>query len=181
VGSSPEQKRKRQEIAFVESLGSYWRSAKPEDDVQINGCVVHDTKMDEYFVIVTTDLGKTAKQIIKTYELRSEIEEDYRQIKDFWKIEDFKSTKYNFIAFHIVMVLIGYLFFQLYRDMEEGKRCEGKSLPVAAKKYVEEGPKSVIVYAGQYFGIFGFLEFIQLYASCNAEVKQRLDSILGRV
>ncbi|ADL42645.1 transposase IS4 family protein [Caldicellulosiruptor obsidiansis OB47] len=177
----PNKKRKRQEIAFVESLGSYWRSAKPEDDVQINGCVVHDTKTDEYFVIVTTDLGKTAKQIIKTYELRPEIEEDYRQIKDFWKIEDFKSTKYNFIAFHIVMVLIGYLFFQLYRDMEEGKRCEGKSLPVAAKKYVEEGPKSVIVYAGQYFGIFGFLEFIQLYASCNAEVKQRLDSILGKV
>lgn len=53
----------------------------------------------EYFVFVTTDLKKTAKQIIQTYELRPEIEEDYRQIKDFWQIEDFKSTKYNFIAF----------------------------------------------------------------------------------
>lgn len=177
----PNKKRKSQEIAFVESLGCHWRSTEPEKDVEINACVVHDTKTDEYFVFVTTDLKKTAKQIIGTYELRPEIEEDYRQIKDFWLIEDFKSTKYNFIAFHIVMVLIGYLFFQLYRSMEEGKKYAGKTLPVAAKKYVEEGPKSVIVYSGQYFGIFGFLEFIQLYASCGVEVKQRLDPILGKV
>jgi len=177
----PNKKRKEQKIAFVESLGSYWRSTKPEEDVEINACVVHDTKKDEYFVFVTTDLEKTAKQIIKTYELRPEIEEDYRQIKDFWKIEDFKSTRYNFVAFHVVMVLIGYLYFQLYKSMEEGKKYIGKTLPVAIKKYVENGPKSVIIYSGQYFAIFGFLEFIQLYASCGAEVRERLDSILGNV
>jgi len=177
----PNKKRKGQEIAFVESLGCHWRSAEPEKDVEINACVVHDTKKDEYFVFITTDLEKTAKQIIITYELRPEIEEDYRQIKDFWQIEDFKSTKYNFIAFHVVMVLIGYLFFQLYKSMEEGRKYAGKTLPVAIKKYVENGPKSVIIYSGQYFAIFGFLEFIQLYASCGAEVRERLDSILGKV
>jgi len=177
----PNKKRKEQKIAFVESLGSYWRSTKPEEDVEINACVVHDTKKDEYFVFVTTDLEKTAKQIIKTYELRPEIEEDYRQIKDFWKIEDFKSTRYNFVAFHVVMVLIGYLYFQLYKSMEEGKKYIGKTLPVAIKKYVENGPKSVIIYSGQYFAIFGFLEFIQLYASCGTEVKQCLDKILSKV
>jgi len=177
----PNKKRKEQKIAFVESLSSYWRSTKPEEDVEINACVVHDTKKDEYFVFVTTDLEKTAKQIIKTYELRPEIEEDYRQIKDFWKIEDFKSTRYNFVAFHVVMVLIGYLYFQLYKSMEEGKKYIGKTLPVAIKKYVENGPKSVIIYSGQYFAIFGFLEFIQLYASCGAEMRERLDSILGKV
>ena len=177
----PNKKRKNQEIAFVGTLGCHWRSAEPEKDVEINACVVHDTKEDEYFVFVTTDLEKTSKQIISTYELRPEIEEDYRQIKDFWQIEDFRSTKHNFIAFHIVMVLIGYLFFQLYKGMDEGQEYTGKSLPVAIKKYVGTGPKSVIIYSGQYFGIFGFLEFIQLYASCGTEVKQCLDPILGKV
>ncbi|PQQ68307.1 hypothetical protein B9R14_09205 [Acetivibrio saccincola] len=177
----PNKKRKNQKIAFVGSLGSYWRSAEPENDVAIIGCVVYDTKTDEYHVFVTTDTTKTARQIIMTYELRPEIEEDYRQIKDFWKIEDFKSTKQNFIAFYIVMVLIGYLFFQLYKGMEEGEKYAGKSLPVAIKKYVEEGSKSVIIYSGQYFGIFGFLEFIQLYSSCGTEVKQCLDPILAKV
>ncbi len=177
----PNKKRKTQEIAFVESLGCHWRSAEPSKDVEINACVVHDTKTEEYFVFITTDLKKTARQILQTYELRPEIEEDYRQIKDFWQIEDFKSTKQSFVTFHVIMVLIGYLFFQLYKGMEEGMKYAGKTLPVAIKKYVETGPKSVIVYSGNSFGIFGFLEFIQLYASCGAEVKQRLDPILGKV
>lgn len=177
----PNKKRKTQEVAFVEALGGHWISAEPEKDVEINACVVHDTKTDEYFVFITTDLEKSAKQIIGTYELRPEIEEDYRQIKDFWQIEDFKSTKQNFIAFHIVTVLIGYLYFQLYKDMEEGSKYVGKSLPVAIKKYVMEGPKSVIIYSGQYFAIFGFLEFIQLYSSCGTEVKRCLDPILAKV
>lgn len=177
----PNKKRKTQKIAFVEALGCHWRSGTPETDVDFNACVVHDTAKDEHFVFITTDLKKTSKQIISTYELRPEIEEDYRQIKDFWQIEDFKSTKHNFIAFHVVMVLIGYLFFQLYKGMEEGCKYAGKSLPVAIKKYVENGSKSVIIYAGQYFGIFGFLEFIQLYSLCGTEVKQCLDPILAKV
>lgn len=77
-----------------------------------------DKTKDNYFVFITTDTEKSAKQIIMTYELRPEIEEDYRQIKDYWRLEDFKSTKYNFIAFHIVILLIGYLYFQLYKETE---------------------------------------------------------------
>lgn len=51
---------------------------------------------------MTTDTSKTARQIINTYELRPEIEEDFRQMKDFWKLENFKSTKYNYITYHII-------------------------------------------------------------------------------
>lgn len=177
----PNKKRKTQQIAFVDSLGDFWESNDLKNDIQINACVVYDKKDEEYYVFVTTDLKKSAKQIITTYELRPEIEEDYRQIKDFWQIEDFKSTKHNFIAFHIVTVLIGYLFFQLYKTTEEGRKYEGKSLPIAIKKYTGEGSKSVIIYSGQYFAIFGFLEFIQLYSSCGTEVRKCLDPILGKV
>ena len=57
----------------------------------------------------------------------------------------------------------------------------GKSLPIAMKKYTGKGPKSVIIYSGQYFAVFGFLEFIQLYSSCDTEVKKCLDPILRKV
>ena len=60
-----------------------WQSDSPEKDVPLNACVVWDTKDGEYYVFVTTDTTRTAKQIIQTYELRPEIEEDYRQLKDF--------------------------------------------------------------------------------------------------
>ncbi len=177
----PNRKRKTQEIQLVTGLGPLWESGKPETDVPINACVVHDTKTEKFFVFMTTDTNRTARQIINTYELRPEIEEDFRQMKDFWKLEDFKSTKYNYITYHIIMTLIGYLYFQLYKNLEEGRACIGKSLPVVAKNYKEKRPKSVVIYVGQYFGIFPFLEFLQLYAECTLEVRRLLDRILVKV
>lgn len=177
----PNRKRKDQEIQLVTDLGPFWESDGPEKDVPVNACVVHDKKTDKYFVFMTTDTSRTARQIINTYELRPEIEEDFRQMKDFWKLEDFKSTKYNYITYHIVMTLVGYLYFQVYKNLEEGKACIGKSLPVVVKNYKETRPKSVIIYVGQYFGIFPFLEFLRLYAECTLEVRRLLDPILAKV
>jgi len=117
---------------------------------------------------VTTDIEKSAKQIIQTYELRPEIEEDYRQLKDFWCLENFKSTKIKVIAFHIVCTLLGYFMFQLYVGMEEGRCWSGKSLPIILKKYVPpEKPKAVMIYKDQYFAVFGFVAFLHLYASLD--------------
>ncbi len=176
----PNKKRKGQQIAFVPGIGPMWCSDHPEDDVDLNACVVWDTKDNEYYVFVTTDMSKSARQIIKTYELRPEIEEDYRQLKDFWRLDDFKSTKINVIAFHIVCTLLGYLMFQLYVGTEEGAEWSGKSLPVIMKKYVPpDSPKAVIVYMGQFFAVFPFLEFIQLYASLDTSVRASLDPVLS--
>lgn len=177
----PNRKRKGQEIQLVAGLGPLWESSEPQKDVPINACVVHDKKTDNYFVFMTTDTNRTARQIITTYELRPEIEEDFRQMKDFWKLEDFKSTKYNYIAYHIIMTLVGYLYFQVYKNLDEGKAYSGRSLPVVVKNYKETRPKSVLIYVGQYFGIFPFLEFLQLYAECTLEVRRLLDPILAKV
>lgn len=177
----PNKNRKSQKIAFVENLGQHWQSDTPEQDVDFNACVVYDEKKDEYHVFITTDLSMSACHIIKTYELRPEIEEDYRQIKDFWRLEDFTSTKYNFVAFHIVSVLLGYMYFQIFKNTESGSQYNKRSLPVALKKYVPEGIKSVIIYSGQYFAIFGFFEFIQFYADCDSNVKKKLEPILRKV
>lgn len=180
----PNKKRKTQKIAFVDSLGPFWVSSHPGQDVAFNACVVWDIAASaeyEYRVFITTDTTVTARQIIKTYELRPEIEEDYRQIKDFWKIEDFKSTKYRFIVFHIVMVLIGYLYFQLFKLLPGGEFYIGKSLPVALKKYVPEGQRSVICYCGLFFGIFEFLEFLDIYAALPPNIQIQLRPALSKV
>jgi len=177
----PNKKRKNQEIQLITELGPFWESSDTKKDVPINACVVHDKKTDQFFVFMTTDTTKTARQIIQTYELRPEIEEDFRQMKDFWKLSDFKSTKYNYITFHIIMTLISYLYFQIYKNLEEGQAYVGKSLPVVAKNYIETKPKAVVVYSGQYFGIFPFLDFLKIYAECMPEVRKLLDPILAKV
>lgn len=177
----PNRKRPAQRIQLVTGLGPLWQSSSPKEDVPVNTCVVHDTKTGAYFVFVTTDTSKTARQILSTYELRPEIEEDFRQMKDFWKLEDFKSTKLNYIAFHIIMTLIGYLYFQVYKNLEEGRGCAGKSLPVLVKKDTPVKSTSIIIYAGQYYGIFSFLELVQVYTGCTPEVQQFLNPILAKI
>lgn len=174
----PNKKRKDQYITFVEDLGEHWFTDNPKEDVPINGCVVWDKKEDEYFVFVTTDTTKTAKQIIQTYELRPEIEEDYRQIKDFWKIEDFKSTKINVILFHIVSVLFGYLFFVLYTLLPDGEKYLGKCLPVILKNFVAEIQPYIVLYVGDEFGILTLYEVLELFVECNEYTKGMFKKVL---
>ncbi len=182
----PHPNRENQKISFVPNLKNYWwsdivKSRKKYDnnyDIEINSCVVWDTETDNYFVFCTTDTTVNAKQIITTYELRPEIEEDYRQLKDFWKLQDFKSTKINMIALHIIMVLFGYLFFQIYTLMPEGEQYAHKSLPVILKNYQPTATPYLVFYADDEFGIFSISEIIKLYPSCNTVAQQRLLKVL---
>lgn len=178
--------REKQKIAFVPNLKNYWwsdvaqsrKKYNENDDVEINSCVVWDTETDSYFVFITTDTTVSAKQIITTYELRPEIEEDYCQLKDFWKLQNFKSTKINMIALHIIMVLFGYLFFQLYILMPEGEQYSHKSLPVILNNYQPVAMPYLVFYADDEFAIFSISEIIKLYSSCSIEAQRRLLQVL---
>lgn len=177
----PNKDREGQKIAFVENLGPYWRSDDPDNDVDFNACVVYDCEEDEYYVFITTDLEQGAKAIVSTYELRPEIEEDYRQVKDFWEIENFKSTKYHIITFHIVMLLFGYLFFQIYTTTEEGNDLTGKTLPVVVKNYISHEPKRIILYAGDHFGLFSLVELMEIIKDCSDEVFNKMRPVFASV
>lgn len=171
--------RSNQKICFITDLGAYWRSNNPKKDVDINAAVVWDEEDDNYFVFATTDTNKTARQIIKTYELRPEIEEDYRQLKDFWLLDDFKSTKLNMVAFHVITVLFGYLFFQIYTMLPDGEQYSHKCLPVILKNYHPNTMPRLIFYVENEFGIFSITEFADLYSRCSNEVQKRLDAIFN--
>lgn len=167
----PNKARKNQKISLVTDLGPFWESDKSKNDVPLNACVIWFTDVDNYAVIVTTDTSKTAKQIVQTYELRTEVEEDYRQLKDFWKLENFRSRKLHMIGFHIVSVLLGYLFFQLYTMLPEGEQYAHKSLPVILKNYTSKEMPYYIFYSGDLFAVLDTIEFAELYGICNPEAK----------
>ena len=165
-------KRKGQKIMLVPSLKDVW-----DGKTEINACVIWEKETEWYSVLITTDLTKTAKEIVMTYELRPEIEEDYRQLKDFWKLEDFKSTKLNVILFHIVSVLFGYLFFQLYTILPNGEQYFGKSFPVLLKGYQPKAQGYIAIYQGGEFGIFTLVEVMNLYAETNEIVRKKLNEV----
>ena len=171
--SHPSKKRTNQKISFVPELVG-WDSKNISEDVTLNACVVWDNDSDMYFVFVTTDTEASAKEIVLTYDIRTEIEEDYRQLKDFWKLEDFKTTKYNIIAFHIICVLFGYLFYQLYINGENGSQYLGKSLPIAMKGYKRKVFGHLVLYGGNYFCCMSMGEFLEFRDTCNQEIKEYL-------
>ena len=173
-----------QRICLLKNLGPHWESSEPEpglENVDINACVVWDIETDQYFVFITTDTSKSAIDILKIYSLRPEIEEDYRQLKEFWKLEDFKSTKLNVITFHVVSVLFGYLFFQLYTMMPEGKQYQRKSLPIVLKNYTVKVQGFVILYVKNEFGIFTLLEIMNLYAKSARTTRKLLSKVLKEI
>lgn len=169
----PNKRRTSQKIALVPNVLG-WDTYSVYKDVPINACVVWDIDNNKHIVIVTTNTNASAKEIVSTYELRPEIEEDFRQLKDFWKIEDFKTTKYNLIAFHIVCVLLGYLFYQLYINSAEGNKYLGKSLPVILKNYNEHTLNHLVLYGGKYFCCMNMIEFFEFRDNCSEEVKKYL-------
>lgn len=170
----PNRRRHNQVISFVDKMGLFWESDNPCEDVSINTCVVWDKSDDLYYVFATTDLNAGAEDIISIYEIRPEIEEDFRQLKDFWKLEDFKSTKFHIITFHIVCVLLGYLFYQLYINSDYGRKCLGKSLPIILKNYQTKFLNHLVLYCDEYFCCMSIKEFFEFRDSCNTEVQRFL-------
>ncbi|MEF9893164.1 MAG: transposase [Anaerorhabdus sp.] len=175
----PNRKRKTSVITFIDNLKEYWvtRAEDEYEDVDFNACVVWDKATDEYFAFITTDLTKSAEEIVRMYELRPEIEEDYRQLKDFWKLEDFKSTKYDVITYHIICVLFGYLFYQLYLSTDSGRKYIGKSLPCLLKNEYRNEINEVLLQSGEYFCILDIHDFFELLLEQENEVRE---FILGK-
>ena len=85
------------------------------------------------------------------------------------------------IAFHIVSVLFGYLFFQIYTMMPEGEQYQGKSLPVVLKNYVVKAQGFIVLYVGGEFAIATLLEVMKLYAESEGAVKDKLEIVFGKI
>lgn len=169
--------RENQKIALVTDLSPFWESKNTDNDVPLNAAVVWDTETNKYFAFVTTNVNDSAKQIVLTYELRPEIEEDYRQLKDFWLLDHFKSTKLNMNAFHIITVLFGYLFFQIFTTKPEGEKYANKCLPTVLKNYNSQEFPYLIFYVKNEFGILSIMEFCKLYAECDERVRKKLETV----
>ena len=171
--------RQDQMICHVSKVNSSWEGDLIEDYLELNTCVVWDSESQTHFVFSTTDMSKTAIEIIKMYDLRTEIEEDFRQIKDFWKLEDFKSTRYNFISFHLVCMLFGYLFYQLYLNTEDGQKYVGKCLPIILKSYKQQFLAYLVLYSGEFFCTMSMREFIEFRDECEDDTKELILEKLG--
>ena len=200
----PNENRKGQDITLITNLEECWISSKNKNkkpskfciNYKINACVIRFDKSknkkvlsdDEiiysddkyaYACIITNNVDLTCAEIVRMYETRPEIEEDFRQLKDFWGLNTYKSTKYHIISFIILVTLMGYNFYQIYKESEEGKNYIGKSLIVEERHglYIVKGVRTAIV-TKRYFAIFEQEELLDLYAELNKEKRKLLKQFL---
>lgn len=168
----PHPSRTDQMICYAGIVDNSWSYPLTEEIFTLNAVVVWDINTQHKAVFTTTDMDKSGEEIISMYELRTEIEEDFRQLKDFWKLESFKSTKLNVISFHLICTLFGYLFYQLYINSKDGEDFLGKSLPVALKNYKTSFNPYLVLYSDESFMIMSIKEFIDYLSELSDVVRK---------
>jgi hypothetical protein len=172
-----------QQILLIPNIGVVWKGLT----VPINGCVVREPDEKEadgyqYWVFGTTNLALLARGIIRSYEARSECEEDHRQIKGpQWELDEFYSTKQVEILFHGLMVLLAYNVCQVYGQTEAGQRFAGKTKRARQRELRGDNTRRMVVIAGPYYAVLEELDVADVLLEVEGAPKERLRGVVRRL
>jgi len=171
----PHPSRAHQHIAFVKGVEHLWDACH----VPLNACVIRywNRKKDilDHMVLVTTDQRLTGPWIVRHYEERPEIEQDYEQMKSGgWQLKKLSSTRYSEIVFYIATVVLSYSLYHLFCNTQAGVRFADKTRQALAFEQLRSRRTHVIAYAGGYFEIFETLSFARFLLQLPAVAQERL-------
>jgi hypothetical protein len=172
--------RSDQTIALVRGIEHMWT----ECTVPLNACVIRfwhkKKKRTDYIVLVTTDLELNAPWIVRHYEERPEIEQDYEQMKSGgWQLQKLSSTRYSEIVFYVLTVVLSYSLYHLFANTQAGTRFADKTRQAVAFEQLRTQRTHIIVYAGGFFEIFETLRFVQMVLQLSPPVQEHLRTWLA--
>jgi Transposase DDE domain len=172
----PHPTRSGQEIALVKGVAHVWDQCAVELNAGVIRFYNKKKQQWDYIVLVTTDLSLSAAWIVKHYQERPEIEQDYQQMKSGgWKLEKLSSTRYSEIVFYVLMVALSYSLYHLFSNTKAGARFADKTRAALAFEQLRTRRTHVIVYvATGYFEIFETLSFVQLILQLPPHIQARL-------
>ncbi len=172
--------RAEQTITLVRGVEHMWT----ECEVPLNACVIRfwnkKKKCTDHIVLVTTDLELNAPWIVRHYEERPEIEQDYEQMKSGgWQLKKLSSTRYSEIVFYVLTVVLSYSLYHLFANTQAGARFADKTRQAIAFEQLRTQRTHIIVYAGGYFEIFETLRFVQMVLQLSPPVQEHLRAWLA--
>lgn len=182
----PHPSRDEQHIAFIKGVEHMWEGC----DVALNACVIRywNRKKEavDHLVLVTTDQCLTGPWIVRHYEERPEIEQDYQQMKrGGWQLKKLSSTRYSEIAFYMLTVVLSSSLYHLFCNTQAGARFADKTRQALAFEQLRSHRTHGIAYAGGYFEIFETLSFarfiLQLPDAAQDRLRRWLDEHLHTV
>jgi len=175
----PHPTRPAQQIQLVAGLSGVWEGL----GIAMNVCVVryHDKETGawRYFGFATTDLTLSAKQIILTYQIRPEIEEDYRQLKSSsWRLEQFCATQLVQIIWHVVLTLLAYNLFQVYANTQAGRRFADKTKQKLEREQGRNPPTYLLVCTYDAFGVYETKSLLYILLDLPDDVRRKIRTLL---
>jgi len=182
----PHPSRDHQHIAFVKGVEHLWDACQ----VPLNACVIRywNRKKNalDHIVLVTTDQRLNGAWIVRHYEERPEIEQDYEQMKSGgWQLQKLSSTRYSEIVFYVLTVVLSYSLYHVFSNTRAGSRFADKTRQGLAFAQLRTRRTHIIAYAGGYFEIFETLSFarfiLQLPTSAQERLRHWLDEHLRTV
>jgi Transposase DDE domain len=171
----PHPSRDSQHIAFVKGVDHVWDGC----NVALNACVIRywnrKKKALDHIVLVTTDQGLKGPWIVRHYEERPEIEQDYQQMKSGgWQLKKLSATRYSEIAFYIATVVLSYSLYHLFANTRAGAKFADKTRQGLAFEQLRSRRTHIIAYAGGHFEIFETLSFVRFVLQLPDSVQDRL-------
>lgn len=164
-----------QTIALVRGVDHMWS----ECEVPLNACVIRfwnkKKKRTDHIILVTTDQKLNAPWIVRHYEERPEIEQDYQQMKrGGWQLNKLSTTRYSEIVFYVLTVVLSYSLYHLFANTQAGARFADKTRQAVAFEQLRTQRTHIIVYAGGYFEIFETLSFVQMVLHLAPSIQEKL-------
>lgn len=127
-----------------------------------------------FILFLATNIKLTANQILRTYRLRVEREEDNKQTKGPWEIGAFTSTEHMDIVFQIVIILAAYSLFAYYHGTKEGKQFCQKTLESAKRHEKDSRNIRIIMVARGCFVMLRPVEFALWLVKVPEGVREKL-------
>jgi hypothetical protein len=176
----PHPTRPKQQIQAVGDVSEVWESCTvPLQTVVVRERDRHEPDGYRYWVFVSTRPALSGRELIKTYQLRPEIEEDYRQLKSRqWLLDEFTSTGWEQILFHVLIVLIAYNLFHVFTRTTGGREFAGKTRRQLRREARRSEVTYLIGYTASHFAVFETKRIVARMLRLPPDQRERLAQLL---
>ena len=108
------------------------------------------------------------------YHLRTSTEERYRQLKCFADLAGFTSRAFSLVVNQVVFTVMAYNLLQLYL-LRKGREEFNPKTPLSVRRQLLPAANHIIIYHGNYYGLFSSMEFGELLAlGLNDEARKKV-------
>jgi hypothetical protein len=133
-------------IALVRGVEHMWTECEVPLNAGVIRCWNKTKKRTDPIVLVTTDQELSASWIVRHYEERPEIEQDYEQLKSgSWQLQKLSSTRYSAIVFYVLTVVLSYSLYHLFANTQRGARFADKTRQALAFEQLRTQRTPIIV------------------------------------